>query len=134
MIDLDKLRLDKKRGLGIAAIAQKPVRHKRYNKFIKGPLPLDWFMQAAKLQGKAMNIALALWYLSGLNKTATIKLTHRILSNFDVSPRTSYRVLEQMEKAGLISVVRHQGRSPLVTLIASAVDMPIEEIEPSAQV
>lgn len=127
MINLDKLRLDKAQGQRISGTGSKSVRYKRYNKFIKGPLPLDWFMLAAKLQGKAMNIGLALWYLSGLNKADKVKLTHGVLRDFDVSPRTSYRVLEQMEKVGLIQVTRHRGRSPIVTLIIAQDDTSPEE-------
>lgn len=74
-----------------------------------------------------MNIGLALWYLSGLNKADKVKLTHGVLRDFDVSPRTSYRVLEQMEKVGLIQVTRHRGRSPIVTLIIAQDDTSPEE-------
>ena len=42
--------------------------------FIKGPLPLDWMQRAARLPGKTLQVALALWYLAGLQKSLTVKL------------------------------------------------------------
>jgi len=33
--------------------------------FIKGPLPLPWLHRAAALPGKALHIAVGLWYMRG---------------------------------------------------------------------
>ena len=45
------------------------------NGFVKGPIPLEWLSGAAKLPGKALHVGVALWYLYGLRKNHTVKLT-----------------------------------------------------------
>ena len=86
-------------------------------KFIRAPLPYTWITSAAKLAGKSLHAAMAIRYLDGFDQSGTVKLTHRILKDFGISVKASYDVLTRMEKAGLISVKRHKGRSPIITII-----------------
>lgn len=91
--------------------------------FIKGPLPLAWFSKACLLHRTALATALALWYLSGLNKGKkdNLKVTSATLRRFRVSNRAAkYRALEALEKAGLIQVKREPGKNPLVTICEEA--------------
>jgi hypothetical protein len=68
---------------------------KRRHRFIKGPLPLVWFSQAATLSGKACNVALAIWYKAGLSKTSSdLRITPDLLSQFGVSVRTGRVVFQ----------------------------------------
>ncbi len=85
--------------------------------FIKGPLPMPWFERAAKLPGKALHIALALWRVSGLCRSATFSFKRNAAKAFGVSPDATYDALARLEQAGLVRVTRHRGRSPLVTII-----------------
>lgn len=50
-------------------------RHKRQarcaGKFIKGPIPLTWWTNAAALPGKALALASAIWFKAGLINATT---------------------------------------------------------------
>jgi hypothetical protein len=85
-------------------------------KFILGPIPLELLKSAASLQGKALQIVLCIFFLVGIQKASRVKLSYKLLSEFGVSRSSAYRGIEALENAGLISVERHPGRSPRVTL------------------
>ena len=90
--------------------------HKKGRKFVK-PIDLEWIQTAANLPGKALHVALGIWYLAGLKKTNTIRLSSSVLKGFGASRQAGYRNLEALKDAGLISIERHQGRNPIVTII-----------------
>ena len=87
------------------------------NRFLKGPIPLNWLVKAAPLNGKALEIAVVIWHLKGLKRKNTVKLNGKLLREFKISRSTLYRGLAAMEKAGLISIQRQIGRSPMVTIL-----------------
>lgn len=95
-----------------------PKKGQHDGRFIRAPLPYDWMTAAAQLSGKSLHAALAIRYLAGYveTKPVTVKLTHQILKDFGVSVKTSYEVLKRLEERGLITVERHVGRSPRVTI------------------
>ena len=112
--DIDSLRLQQ------VPIAAKPIRvprHRAGEQFLKGPVPLDWLAVAAKLPGKALAVGLAIWFLIGLKTTNRISLTHSHLEKLDVGRKAAYRALAALEGAKLISVERHAGRSPIITVL-----------------
>ena len=84
--------------------------------FLKGPIPCHWLERAAKLSGKALHVAVALWFLAGLTRRREVKLTRSTLKRFGVLPDAARRALGALEKDGLVSVQRSPGRSPLVSL------------------
>lgn len=86
-------------------------------RFIKGPIPLDWISQAACLPGKTLHVALVLRYLTGVQKTNTVKLGAKPLANFGVGRDAKYDALNRLKQAGLIAVRQTSGRTPLVTLL-----------------
>lgn len=86
-------------------------------RFLKGPIPLRWLIKAAQLPGKSMTIAIAIWFLCGVKRSLTIKLSGKLLREFNISRSTSYRGLKRLENAGLIVVERHRGRNAIVTII-----------------
>lgn len=88
--------------------------------FIKGPLPLDWMQRAARLPGKALQVALALWYLAGLQKSQTVKLASKPLEAMGVSRDAKYDALARLAAAGLVAVDQRPGQAPIVTLKANA--------------
>jgi hypothetical protein len=94
-----------------------PLKVRQKRRFIKGPIPLDWISRACSLPGKGAELALALWYLSGLTGRCTVNLTRTICRNFCIGRDSKYRGLKAMEEAGLVTVERHRGRSPRVTLL-----------------
>ncbi len=85
--------------------------------FLKGPIPVAWLARAARLRGKALAVGLAIWYQSGLCKTQIIKGTHSLWRKFNISRGSSYPALLNLENNGLISVKRHRGRSPIITIL-----------------
>jgi len=96
----------------------KTERLKQKGAFIKGPIDLDWISRAANLPGKALNIALTLMYLSGLNKSKeNLKLTRTTYKLFNVGRSAVYSALNNMEKEGLIKVKKSQGRKNVITIL-----------------
>ena len=97
--------------------AQLP-RHKKGEEFVKGPIPLTWLSKACRLRGKALAIAMALWFKAGVQRNVpTVVLSSTLLKRFGVTNRKSgYRGLALLEAAGLVEVERHRGRCPRVTI------------------
>lgn len=86
--------------------------------FLRGPVALDWLQKAAKLPGRAMHVGVALWYLDGFQRAGTVRLKPSVLRNFGVNRHASYRALNELEAAGLVSVVHKRGAAPMVTLLS----------------
>jgi DNA-binding transcriptional ArsR family regulator len=86
-------------------------------RYIQGPIPLKWILAASELPGKSLEISMVLWFLKGVTRKHTIKLSGKLIRSFGVSRSTLYRGLAKMENAGLISVQRQIGRSPMVTIL-----------------
>ena len=82
--------------------------------FIKGPIPIAWLSQAAALPGKALHLALAIQWLSGMNKGAPVKVSKNALAHFCISTDAYRDGLKRLEGVGLISVTRLPGQSPFV--------------------
>ncbi len=105
-----------------SGIALKPKRGSkasgtRTKRFLKGPIPLNWLGKAANQSGKALHVGIALWFLSGLKRSREIALSQSTLSLLGVTRHSGYRGLAELEKAGLVSVVRHPGRKSIVTIL-----------------
>ena len=95
----------------------KPPRHKPGEKFLKGPIPWTWVVRAAHQPGKALHVAIVLWFLVGVKKTRTVALSGSVLRGLGVNRYSGYRGLVALEQAGLVSAERHPGRNPVVTLL-----------------
>ena len=87
--------------------------------FLRGPVPLDWLRLASFVggRGKAFLVGVALWYLKGLKKTETVRLTHTTLTRLQIKPDAARRGLKALERGGLVSVERRPGRAPVVTIL-----------------
>ena len=94
-----------------------PSRARAKGLFLCGPIPLDWLGRAAAVPGRALHVGLAIWFRVGCEKSDTVRLTRKNLDRFKVGRHAGYRGLLALEKAGLVKVVRHPGRCPVVTLI-----------------
>ncbi len=92
-------------------------RHKAGQKFLKGPIPLDWLSTAANLPGKSLHVAIAIWFTASLKKSPTVSLSNLASLPFGLDRNAKYRALQWLEAAGLIAVDRKLGRSPMVTLL-----------------
>lgn len=85
-------------------------------KFVRGPIPLNWLHAALKLGDKSGHLAWVLWFLAGITGKNPIRVTSALCKEFHISPRTTARLLERFAKAGLLSLDRRRGRGPDVTL------------------
>ncbi len=113
-LDLETFRLTKSNTLPQEG---NRLRQRDRTWFVKGPIPGDWLEQAAAQPGKALHVALALWYLAGLQKSDQVTLTRKPLRLFSVLPDSGRRGLAALEKAGLVQVNRRNGRCPRVTIL-----------------
>ncbi len=86
-------------------------------KFLKGPIPMSWLSKAARLKGQALHVGMALWFLAGIKRNGTVALASSVLEDLGVSRYSEYRALRELEDAGLITVDRHNGRNPVVTIL-----------------
>jgi hypothetical protein len=94
-------------------------RPKRGEWFVWGPIPGHWLAAAARLGGKSLNVALAVWYVAGLAKGKPAKLTAAELAKFSTTRQAARRSLYKLEGAGLITVDRQQGRAPRVAVVGA---------------
>jgi len=98
-------------------IEQRPAPRRAQEPFINR-IPLPWAHAMARLPGRASVVGLALWYRSGVMKgDRTVVLSSKNLRGFGLTRNTARRALRDLEKAGLVSVERHSGRAPRVTLL-----------------
>ena len=104
-----------------AASTQAPwprsVGPKRSGRFLKGPIPLCWLTRAAALPGKALHVAIALWYRAGMQGTAGVSATNVLAAEFALDRHAKSRGIRALERAGLVAVTRVGGRSPVVDLL-----------------
>ena len=84
--------------------------------FMKGPIPMDWLSSAAHLPGKALNVALAVHWLAGMNGNKPTKLIGKSLKLLNVSDDACSDGLRLLEAAGLIAVTRLPGQRPVVAV------------------
>ena len=91
-------------------------RHGKGERFIRGPIPLEWMKLASKCGNRSEAVALLLWYAASLQRSNPVRLPKTILDELGVHTRTAKRVLVRMAEFGLVDVEFHRGRSPLVTI------------------
>lgn len=85
--------------------------------FLAGPIPVGWLTTAASLPGGALAAAIAIWFRAGCGKShGNLSICPTLLERFGVKRMAGYRALQALEEAGLVSVVRHRGRCPLITI------------------
>lgn len=115
-MDLDRLRIPDA-GWQYSTPPTQRKRNKRRGEFIKGPIPIAWIELACMQGGKAAGLAWLLHFKAGMTKGKPVKVTRELLKRFNVSTSAAYRALDAMESAGLISVQRRRGASPIVAVL-----------------
>ena len=88
------------------------------------PLPYDWLHRCNRLPGRVTQVALGVWFLAGVKRSLTVRLTAEALDLTGCERHTVYRALTVMEEAGLIRVERRSGAYPQVTLLPTALIVP----------
>ncbi len=105
-----------------------PVRRKERNSrqpvarqqgaFIRGPISLAWLDGVLSLPGRGpLVVALALMYQSGLERSPSVRVTHKLLKRFGIPPRTSHDALAKLEAAGLVVITKRPGRCREVEIL-----------------
>ena len=79
---------------------------------------MGWLSSAAELPGKALHLALALWWLHGMAKGKPFKLRRDALNLLHLSRDATNSGLARLEQVGLVKVERHSGQRPLVSILA----------------
>ena len=85
--------------------------------FFRGPVPLDWMQRAARLPGKAFQVALAIWHLRTLAKLNSFKMEQKHVRAFGVRRDAYHRALRALEGAQLITATRSHGRNAVISII-----------------
>ena len=82
-----------------------------------GPIPWAWWLPASRLPGKSLHVGAVCWLLAGWERSAGFELALDGWADLGLSRFSASRGLEELEGAELLSVVRGQGRSPIVSLL-----------------
>jgi hypothetical protein len=90
----------------------KPSRRPLY-----GPIPWVWWLPASRLPAKSLHVGAVCWLLAGWERSAGFELALDDWAEFGLSRFSASRGLDELERAGLVSVGRTPGRSPVVTIL-----------------
>ena len=118
-IDIEKFRIETERHPKMPG-SQPIPRHKLGENFLAGPIPWDWLTTAACLPGRALQIAMAIWFSVFVKKSSTVQLGSTVLRQLGVCRKSTYRGLKALEGAGLISCDRGNGRRPFITVLPAS--------------
>jgi hypothetical protein len=99
---------------GFRSEEQRPVGHQNQ---LRDPISSDWLTRAALLPGRSLQVAMALWSISGVTGLRCIPLSNLDVGRWGLSRSSKYRGLACLEEAGLVAVKRKLGRAPMVTML-----------------
>jgi len=89
---------------------------RRADEFVAGPIPVSWLAAAVAVSPTAAVVGLAVWFRSGCERSRTVKIGRTTWSRFHISRFQAHRALHALEAAGLVTVERHRGRNPVITI------------------
>ncbi len=96
--------------------ALREAKRRYTGRFLKGPVPMRDIAAASRLPGKALAVFLAVRHRADLTRSAAVKLPTSLMRELGVSKDAKARALHQLEAAGLVTVERKRGRSPVITI------------------
>jgi hypothetical protein len=76
-----------------------------------------WLRAALQASIPATRVTIVLWYLAGRERSREVRPTWQEWRRFGLSPDTGRRGLVSLEDAGLVTIERHSGRCPIVTIL-----------------
>jgi hypothetical protein len=82
-----------------------------------GPIPWIWWLPASRLPGSSLQVGAVCWLSAGWNRSAEFELALDGWAEFGLSRFSASRGLDELERAGLLSVCRTPGRSPGVMIL-----------------
>jgi len=115
-VDLEQFRLNANRMVRPKPTGSKARTHFA-GKFLRGPIPLKWLHTAGTLRGKALHVAVELWFQCGVCRSKEVRFSYSSVLNFGVKRHAAYRGLRALEAAGLVTVCRSPGRCPIVRIL-----------------
>jgi DNA-binding transcriptional ArsR family regulator len=71
------------------------------------------------LPGKALHVAIEIWHCVELAESNMLSISMSRMAKIGISRFAASRGLTALEKAGLVSVIRHVGQKPIVTVLVS---------------
>lgn len=113
MIDIESIRLE-------APLPKKKKETRKQpkpNHFLKGPIPLNWLARAALLPGRGLHAAIVLHHLGALERSDRVIASKKFFELFGMDRSAKNRALNDLERAGLISVERGTGKAHRVTIL-----------------
>jgi hypothetical protein len=93
-------------------------------------IPFAWLHRANRLPGRATAVAVALWFLAGVKRSMTFRLTAEAADLAGCGRKPLYAALVGLEDAGLITIQRRPGARPFITICANSPSPPAAAISP----
>jgi hypothetical protein len=109
------------------ATASKP-EDETVHRSLYGPLPWRWWRPALLLPGHSLQVAALCWTLAGWARSAEFEMVPDEWTPFGLTGGSFARGLIALEQAGLVSVDRRSGRTPVVTLLTADRPGPAPDI------
>ena len=95
--------------------SSKGRRKRRADRFLKGPIPLNWIRE--HVQCPADRLLLVLRAHSDMQRSSEIKVTADVLRDAGITDRkAAYRAIKRLEVSGSVLVSRKPGRRPVTRL------------------
>src|SRR5512135_2666115 len=91
-----------------------------------GPIPWAWLLPALRLPGPALQVAMACWLMAGWERSAEFELGLSEWGELGLSRFSAGRGLECLRRAGLVSIARRSGRSPIVMILDTSRSGPAQ--------
>ena len=114
-IDLSRFALG---GVSAGALHSAPHRPPVKGRFLRGPIPLDWLGRAATARGRALHVAIAIWFRVGLLKgTQWVTVPASVRDSLGIDRYAFRRGLRALEHAGLVQLLVREGRPTLIALL-----------------
>ena len=85
-------------------------------RFLKGPIPIRYIAQAARLPGQSLSVYIAVHHQTALTRRDQVTLPKHLLAQLGVSRDAKARALKELHKAGLVEIEQQKGRSSRVGL------------------
>lgn len=90
-------------------------------RFLRGPIPWAWLITAARLPGRALHVGIVLWHLAWRTGDMKVSLSlTRTAKELECDRSSGSRALSALERAGLVTVKRRNGRNVEVEIVETA--------------
>ena len=103
-------------------LSQQATKTRPYQSYVGGSIPIPWVCEACQFGGKESKLAWVCWYLYGVEKKQSFKISNIYAKRFGLSREAKREAIKKLELEGLISVERSQGSSPIITINIRDID------------